>query len=66
MFSAPCFKLPMGPFASPPATPHAWHAERRPLYLAVTKDLTVDIRAGVGLNQQANDFLTGTGFAVPY
>jgi len=32
----------------------------------ITKDVEVDIRAGVGLNQRANDFLAGTGFAVRY
>jgi hypothetical protein len=32
----------------------------------ITKDVAVDIRAGVGLNRQANDFLVGTGFAVRY
>jgi len=32
----------------------------------ITKDVAVDIRAGVGLNAQANDFLAGTGFAVRY
>ncbi len=32
----------------------------------ITKDVAVDIRAGVGLNQRANDFLAGTGFAVRY
>ena len=32
----------------------------------LTKDVAVDIRAGVGLNQRANDFLAGTGFAVRY
>jgi Putative MetA-pathway of phenol degradation len=32
----------------------------------ITKNFEVDIRAGVGLNQQANDFLAGAGFAVRY
>ena len=32
----------------------------------ITKDVEVDIRAGVGLNRRANDFLAGTGFAVRY
>jgi len=32
----------------------------------ITKDFGVDIRAGVGLNERANDFLAGTGFAVRY
>jgi len=32
----------------------------------ITKDFGADIRAGVGLNQQANDFLAGTGFAVRF
>lgn len=32
----------------------------------ITKNLEVDIRAGVGLNAQANDFLAGTGFAIRY
>ncbi len=32
----------------------------------ITKNVEVDIRAGVGLNQRANDFLAGTGFAVRY
>ena len=32
----------------------------------ITKDVEVDIRAGVGLNGQANDFLAGAGFAVRY
>lgn len=31
-----------------------------------TKDFAVDIRAGVGLNERANDFLAGTGFALRY
>src|SRR6266852_2719033 len=70
----------MGPFAYPPSTPNSWqapslavrsvpsarHAERRPLYLAVTKDLAVAIRAGGGLNQQANAFPAGMGFAGRY
>jgi hypothetical protein len=32
----------------------------------ITKDFGVDIRAGVGLNRQANDLLAGAGFAVRY
>src|SRR6266446_1845057 len=32
----------------------------------ITKNLEVDIRAGVGLNRQANDVIAGTGFAVRY
>ena len=32
----------------------------------ITKNLEVDIRAGVGLNERANDVLAGTGFAVRY
>lgn len=32
----------------------------------ITKDVAVDIRAGVGLNAHANDFLAGTGFSVRY
>ena len=32
----------------------------------ITKNVEVDIRAGVGLNQRANDFLAGTGFAIRY
>ena len=32
----------------------------------ITKDVEVDIRAGVGLNARANDFLAGAGFAVRY
>jgi hypothetical protein len=32
----------------------------------ITKDLEVDIRAGVGLNERANDFLAGTGLAIRY
>jgi len=32
----------------------------------ITEDVAVDIRAGVGLNQQANDFRAGMGFAVRY
>jgi hypothetical protein len=32
----------------------------------ITKDLEVDVRAGVGLNERANDFLAGAGFAVRY
>ncbi len=32
----------------------------------ITKDVEVDIRAGVGLNQRANDFLAGPGFAVRF
>jgi len=31
-----------------------------------TKNFEMDIRAGIGLNGQANDFLAGTGFAVRY
>ncbi|OLB13057.1 MAG: hypothetical protein AUG14_05615 [Candidatus Rokubacteria bacterium 13_1_20CM_2_68_19] len=31
-----------------------------------TKNLAVDVRAGVGLNRQANDVIAGTGFAVRY
>jgi len=31
-----------------------------------TEDFEMDIRAGIGLNGQANDFLAGTGFAVRY
>jgi outer membrane putative beta-barrel porin/alpha-amylase len=30
----------------------------------VTNNLAIDIRAGAGLNKQANDFLVGVGFAV--
>ena len=32
----------------------------------ITKDIAVDIRAGIGLNRQARDFLAGTGFVVRY
>lgn len=32
----------------------------------ITKNVEVDVRAGVGLTKQANDFLAGTGFAVRY
>ena len=32
----------------------------------LTKNFAIDIRAGVGLNAQANDFLAGTGFATRY
>lgn len=32
----------------------------------ITNNLEVDVRAGVGLNKRANDFLTGAGFAVRY
>ena len=32
----------------------------------LTKNLALDLRAGVGLNKQANDFLTGPGFSVRY
>lgn len=32
----------------------------------ITKDIAVDIRAGIGLNEQARDFLAGTGFALRY
>jgi hypothetical protein len=32
----------------------------------ITKNLAVDVRAGVGLTKEANDFLAGTGFAVRY
>jgi Putative MetA-pathway of phenol degradation len=32
----------------------------------ITKNLAVDIRAGLGLNGRANDVLAGTGFAVRY
>ena len=32
----------------------------------IPKDIAVDVRAGVGLNRDANDFLAGTGFAVRY
>ena len=32
----------------------------------VTNNLAIDIRAGAGLNKQANDFLVGVGFAVRY
>jgi outer membrane putative beta-barrel porin/alpha-amylase len=32
----------------------------------ITKNLAVDVRAGVGLTKEANDFLVGTGFAVRY
>jgi hypothetical protein len=32
----------------------------------ITKDIAVDVRAGVGLNARANDVLAGTGFAVRY
>ena len=32
----------------------------------ITKNLEVDVRAGVGLTRQANDVLAGTGFAVRY
>ena len=32
----------------------------------ITKNMAVDIRAGIGLNTQAPDFLAGTGFVVRY
>ncbi len=32
----------------------------------ITKNIAIDIRAGVGLNRQANDVIAGTGFAVRY
>ena len=32
----------------------------------ITKNIAVDIRAGIGLNRQAADFLAGTGFVVRY
>jgi hypothetical protein len=32
----------------------------------ITDNLAVDVRAGVGLNRQANDFLAGAGFSVRY
>jgi hypothetical protein len=32
----------------------------------ITKDIAVDVRAGIGLNRQAPDFLAGTGFVVRY
>jgi Putative MetA-pathway of phenol degradation len=32
----------------------------------ISQDLAVDIRAGAGLNDRANDFLAGAGFAVRY
>jgi len=32
----------------------------------ITKDIAVDIRAGIGLNRQARDFLAGTGFVIRY
>ena len=32
----------------------------------ITKNIAVDIRAGIGLNRQARDFLAGTGFVVRY
>jgi len=32
----------------------------------ITKNIEVDIRAGAGLNSQANDVIAGTGFAVRY
>ena len=32
----------------------------------ITRNFAVDIRAGVGLNDRANDFLAGVGFAVRF
>jgi hypothetical protein len=32
----------------------------------ITEDLEIDVRAGVGLNSRADDFLAGAGFAVRY
>jgi len=32
----------------------------------LTKNIAMDIRVGVGLNAQANDFLAGTGFTIRY
>jgi outer membrane putative beta-barrel porin/alpha-amylase len=32
----------------------------------IPDNLAIDVRAGVGLNRQANDFLAGTGFSVRY
>jgi hypothetical protein len=32
----------------------------------VTNNFQLDIRAGLGLNQAADDFFAGTGFAVRY
>lgn len=54
---------PIGPVA--PATGSRHYAVGGFVYF-ITKDVEVDIRAGVGLNRQANDFLVGTGFAVRY
>jgi hypothetical protein len=54
---------PIGPIASANGSRH--YAVGGFVYF-ITKDIEVDIRAGVGLNRQANDFLAGTGFAVRY
>ncbi|MCE9562381.1 MAG: transporter [Planctomycetes bacterium] len=34
--------------------------------LRVTPNIQFEIRAGVGLNRQSDDFFAGTGFAVRY
>ena len=54
---------PVGPTASGTGPRH--YAVAGFVYF-FTKDFEVDIRAGIGLNGQANDFLAGTGFAVRY
>jgi hypothetical protein len=59
----PCESLPPRTIASASGPRHYAVGE---LVYFITEDVAVDIRAGVGLNQQANDFRAGMGFAVRY
>jgi len=54
---------PVGPTASVTGPRH--YAVAGFVYFP-TKNFEMDIRAGIGLNGQANDLLAGTGFAVRY
>jgi hypothetical protein len=56
--------VPIGA-ASPEAT-HPQHYIVAGFVYFLNNDLEVDIRAGVGLNQHASDYLLGTGFAARY
>ena len=39
-------------------------AKAGPVTFSVTNDLQLDLRAGVGLNEAADDYFVGSGFAI--
>jgi hypothetical protein len=56
--------VPMGAI-SPEAT-HPQHYIVGGFMYFLNNNLEIDIRAGVGLNDHASDYLVGTGFAARY